>query len=539
MSHCNQGALRGASLLGVLLLASCGSGDDGSDPPAVAQTEQAACASLNGTTYGDGTTVTSAAFYPGATTIGGTAVNGGFCRVEAQSKPTGDSNIGFELWLPAKADWNGKFQGVGSGGSLGSIGYSAMAGPLAVKYAVMANDNGHTSNLALPNGGSEQTWALGHPEKIVDFGYRAQHVSTVRAKEILAAYYGRAQTKSYFVGCSQGGHHALMEASRYPTDYDGIVAGAPAWQWSHLMAAELWNSISRLRDGPNAITTAKSTLLNQAVIAACDRNDGLIDGLIGDPRLCTYDPAVLQCTGAETATCLTASQVNAAKRIYAGTTQSNGVVIFPPYTRGSEPGWSLYASATPGGSGYDFFRYAIFQDPTFDNANFNFDSDYNRSQATTIAGQLVPTVYDATADLAPFKARGGKLIIYHGWADQQITPLSSVDYYNRVVAQQGTTETSQFLRMFMLPGVQHCAGGPGPQNIGGSNGTPPVADAAHDVVIALDRWATTGVAPDTMIATRTATSTLPVRTRPLCPYPKAAVYNGSGSIDDAASFTCQ
>ena len=441
------------------------------------------------------------------------------------------------MWLPTRDTWNGKFQGVGSGSSAGSIGYAAMTQPLSARYATMATDNGHITDATRPNGAAEQTWALGHPEKVVDFAYRAQHVSTQRAKDIVAAYYGRAQTRSYFVGCSQGGHHALMEASRFPEDYDGIVAGAPGWEWMNLMAGELWNSQPSLHDA-TAIVPVKLTLLNNAVIAACDATDGIVDGVVGDPRTCTFNPAVLQCTGADAPNCLTAAQVGAAQQIYAGAKQSNGTVIFPAYPRGSELGWTLYAGTTPGGSGFDFFRFTVFQDTTFNNANFNFDADFNRAKASTIAGQLVPTVFNATADLAQFKARGGKLLIYHGWADQQITPLSSVDYHSRVVALQGTTETNMFLRMFMLPGVNHCAGGPGPQFIGASNGTPAVADADHDVVLALDRWSTQGIAPDALIASRITNGAV-TRTRPVCVYPKAAVYKGTGSTDDAANFVCQ
>ncbi len=530
--------------LGVLLCAAsvtalvAGCGDDGSPaaPVAVARTEAQRCADLNGTSYGDNTTVTTS-YVATDTTIGGVAVAAPLCRVVATAKPTSDSNIGFEVWLPTTDTWNGKFQGVGSGSSAGSIAYSAMVQPLSAKYATMATDNGHISDLTKPNGTAEQTWALGHPEKIIDFAYRAEHVSTERAKDILAAYYGHAQSKSYFVGCSQGGHHALMEASRYPEDYDGIVAGAPGWQWMNLMAGELWNSQPYLRD-QTAIVSAKLAVLNAGVVAACDANDGVVDGVVNDPRTCTFDPAVLQCTGADAANCLTAPQVAAAQRIYAGAKQSDGTVIFPPYTRTSETGWALYTGVAPGGSGFDFFRYTVFQDPTFNNANFNFDTDFNRAKASTIAGQLVPTIFNAGSDLAPFKARGGKLLIYHGWADQQITPNSSVDYYNRVVSLQGASETNTFLRMFMVPGMNHCSGGPGPQAIGGSSGTPPVADAAHDVVLALDKWVTQGTAPDTMIASKITNGTV-TRTRPLCVYPKAAVYKGTGSTDDAANFTCQ
>ena len=535
-----------AAVAGVLLtLAACGGGNDndndngngGSTAPVV-RLESERCAVLAQSALPESSAISAATYNAGSVTVGTTSVNVPFCRVVAASKPTADSNIGFEVWMPPAGSWNGKFQGVGSGSSAGSIGTAAMLVALRVGYAVMATDNGHLTDTSRSNGAAEQTWALGHPEKIVDFAYRAQHVATVAAKELTRRYYDKAPSQSYFVGCSQGGHHALMEASRFPDDYDGIVAGAPAWQWANLMVAELWNSTPHLRD-QTAITAPKMTLLNNAVIQACDALDGVTDGIIDDPRKCTFDPAVLQCTGgADAATCLTSVQVAAANRIYGGTRKSNGQQIFPAYTRGSELGWTgLYTGATPGGSGWDFFRYAVFQDPTFNNAAFNFDTDTDRALNTQLLGQTVASIYNATPNLSAFRARGGKLIMYHGWADQQISPLSSLDYYQQVQAAQGQAGTDSFLKLYMLPGIGHCAGGPGVANIGGSTGSAAAADPEHDVVRALDRWVSQSVAPTTLVGTRIV-SNVANRTRPLCPYPQVAKYKGTGSIDDAASFSC-
>ncbi|MDB6001846.1 MAG: hypothetical protein JWP52_3545 [Rhizobacter sp.] len=520
-----------------LALAGCGGSDDDDLPPRT--TDAAACTDLQTAKYGDNTTVSSATYVTSDLTIGTTVVAAPFCRIQALAKPTADSQIGFEVWLPPLASWNSKYQSIGSGSSAGAISTASMVSPLADGYAVMATDNGHITDATRPNGAAEQTWALGHPEKIIDFAYRAQHVSTVRAKEVVRDFYRKAATKAYFVGCSQGGHHALMEASRYPEDHDAIVAGAPGWEWFNLMTAEVWNSQAFLQDA-TAIVGAKNTLLNTAVIAACDAADGVTDGVINDPRSCTFNPASLQCTGADSPSCLTAVQVTAAQRIYGGAKQPDGTVIFPPYTRGSELGWSpLYSTANAaGGSGFDFFRYTLFQTPAFDNKNFDFAADYNRARAVQINGQSAPSVFNAGSDLSAFRARGGKLIIYHGWADQQITPNSSIDYFNRVTAAQGAANTGSFLRMFMVPGMGHCSGGPGPQFVGGNTGKPPVADAAHDVVRALDKWSTDGTAPETLIASRVTAGAV-TRTRPLCAWPKAAVYKGTGSTDDAANFQCQ
>jgi len=519
-------------------LAGCGGNDDDTvvDPVTLSDTER--CAALVESSTPATTTIVSSTYHPSGTKVGATDVNLPFCRVVGVAKPTSDSNIGFEVWMPPSETWNGKFQGVGSGSSAGSIGTAAMLVALKDGYAAMATDNGHITDTSQPNGAAEQTWALGHPEKVIDFAYRAQHESTVAGKAITQAFYDTAPSKSYFVGCSQGGHHALMEASRYPEDYDGIIAGAPGWQWANLMVGELWNSMPALQD-PTAITQEKASFLNSKVIEACDAIDGVTDGVIDDPRKCTFDPAVLQCPGGTDApNCLTPVQVEAANHIYGGAQKSTGEQIFPPYTRGSEAGWArLYTGATPGGSGWDFFRYSVFQDPSFDNASFNFDTDTDRALNTLIAGESVSSIYNATADLAPFRARGGKLIIYHGWADHQITPLSSLDYYSQVVASQGQEDTDAFLRLFMLPGIGHCSGGPGVANIGGSTGAAAAPDASHDVVRALDQWVTQNVAPTVLIGTR-ITDGVADRTRPLCAYPQVAKYKGSGSIDDAANFVC-
>jgi feruloyl esterase len=527
------------SFSGLLLAAitGCG-GDEVKAPLSSARIESEQCAALLKATLPTATTITSATFTDQETTIGTTKVTVPFCRVVGLATPTSDSTVGFEVWMPPLSTWNGKFQGVGSGSSAGSIATAAMLVALMDGYAAMATDNGHVTDATRPNGAAEQTWALGHPEKMIDFAYRGLHVATVAGKSVTQSFYSKAASKSYFVGCSQGGHHALMEASRYADDYDGIVAGAPAWQWANLMVAELWNSMPALKD-PTAITAPKMTLLNNDVVAACDALDGVTDGVIDDPRKCTYDPAVLQCTGADSATCLTSVQVAAAKQIYGGAKYANGTTIFPPYTRGSEMGWtSLYTGATPGGSGWDFFRYSAFQTPTFNNSTFNFDSDTDRAMNTLVAGEPLSSVYNATANLTPFQTRGGKLIIYHGWADQQISPSSSLDYYQRVVSSVGQPVTDSFLKMFMMPGIGHCSGGPGVAKIGGSTGAAASADADHDVVRALDRWVTQGIAPASLIGTRLESAPITARTRPLCAYPKVAKYKGSGSIDDAANFSC-
>ena len=455
-----------------------------------------------------------------------------FCRVAGVSRPEAGSEIGFEVWLPAPEAWNGRFQGIGSGGSAGAIRYPQLAAAVAAGYAAVATDNGHTSSS-----GFDGSWALGHPERLVDFGYRAQHEATVAGKAVTAAYYGRPADYAYFVGCSQGGHHALMEAQRYPDDYDGIVAGAPANYWIGLMTGELWSGLATTRDPAQDLPRAKLPVLGAAVMAACDALDGLEDGLIDDPRACDFDPAVLLCDGGERPDCLTGGEVAAARAIYAGPTRpGTGERIFPGYALGSEHfespdglgGWARYWSGVekPGGSAIDFMRYSVFRDPDYDLRGFDFDGDWDLANNRPIgADETLGSALNAVdADLTAFKAAGGRLISYHGWADALIPGQYAVDYYGSVTeAMGGPAATTDFYRLFMAPGVAHCRGGPGPDRF--------------DAVAALERWVEEGVAPDRLVASKVVDGAVQ-RTRPLCPYPQVARYQGTGSIDDAASFAC-
>ncbi len=457
-----------------------------------------------------------------------------FCRVAGTSSPEAGSEIRFEVWLPPADAWNGRFQGIGSGGSAGAIRYPQLADAVRNGYAAVATDNGHTSTS-----GFDGSWSLGHPVRLVDFGYRAQHEATVAGKAVTRAYYGRPADHAYFVGCSQGGHHALMEAQRYPDDYDGIVAGAPANYWVGLMTGELWAGLATTRTPGQDLPREKLPLLGAAVLEACDAIDGLEDGLIDDPRACDFDPGVLECDGGDGADCLTAGQVAAARAIYAGPVRpSTGEQIFPGYPPGSEwfeapdgrGGWGRYWAGIerPGGSTADFMRYSVFEDPDHDLTGFDFDDDWvlanNRPLGAGADDTLGSALNAVDPDLSAFKARGGKLISYHGWADALITGYYAVEYYESVMAALGgPAETADFYRLFMAPGVAHCRGGPGPDRF--------------DAVTALERWVEDGVAPDRMVASKVMDGEV-TRTRPLCPYPQVARYTGSGSIDDAANFAC-
>jgi len=520
-----------------LLAAGSGHAADPKTGPQIGQGDAAGCAGLAGQSVATDTVIQSAEYLPQGGMIGATRIAVPFCRVIGVATPTSDSHIGFEVWLPPVASWNGKFQGIGSGGSAGAISVSQMEGALSAGYATMSTDNGHRTDTSQKNGGSEQTWALGHPEKMVDFAYRALHVSTVAAKQVVKNFYGRSSLKAYFVACSQGGHHALMEASRFPADYDGMVAGAPAWHWANQMVNATWNSVAGLKD-PSALTEKSAAILNQAVIKACDRLDGVEDGLISDPRRCQFDPATLLCK-TDAQDCLTQVQIDAANRIYQGAHRSDGTAIFQGFPRGSERDWwRMFAGETPGGSAWHFWRYSVFQDLNFQNVNFDFDRDTDRGLGARHAGMTVAEIYNVKPDLSAYRARGGKLIIYHGWADNQVTPFATLDFYSRIRAREGQAGTDGFLRLFMMPGLGHCQGGPGPGNIGGAS--PALShDPEHDVVAALDQWVLRRKAPGMLIAAHLDQSKTPDLTRPLCAYPREARYTGTGDIRDAKNFTCE
>ncbi len=503
-----------------------------------AHNDAASCASLAGKTIAPGTKVVTAEYNAAGATVEKTKVAVPFCRIVGVAAPTSDSHIGFEVWLPAAATWNGKYQQEGSGGSAGTIGTEAMEVALSAGYATLATDNGHVTDPQAPNGTNEQLWAVGHPEKMVDFAWRALHVSNVAAKSIVEKFYGRKASESYFVGCSTGGRQALMEATRFPADFDGIVAGAPAWHWTNQMVNATWNSEAALAD-PSAITPESVAILNKAVLGQCDKLDGVEDGVISDPRRCDFDPKTIECkAGATGGECLTPAQVNAAQRIYGGAHKSDGTRIFQGYAAGSELNWPrIWAGKQPGGSSWDFWRYSVLQDKSFVNTQFDFDKDTDKVLHAKLLNSTFSDTYNVKPDLSAFEKRGGKLIMFHGWADQQISPYASVDFYNQVVAKIGKEKADTFYRMFLLPGIYHCSGGPGVGNIGDSS--PAVQhDPKHDLVEAIDAWVTKKQAPDVLIGTHLNDAKKVDRTRPLCPYPQEARYLGKGDTNDAASFMC-
>lgn len=434
------------------------------------------------------------------------------CRVVGTIGP---GKIGFALQLPS--DWNGRFLHQGGGGYVGAIPNASAA--LALHYATAATDTGHTGS------GIDASWALNNPQAVVDFGYRAIHVTTTTAKAVIAHYYGSSARRSYFSGCSRGGGQALMEVQRFPDDFDGVVAGAPAYHWTEFMMGFNWNARA-VAAAP--IPAQKLPLVSAAVLKQCDAVDGLVDGLVQDPRRCDFEPAVLRCSGADAADCLTSGQIETLREVWAGPATSTGKRISPGFVPGSEDngGWDAWIT---GGSinpplqfsfQDQFFRYIVFNNAAYNPFTFNFDTDQPKLAAT---GALLNAT---NADIGPFVRQGGKLLIYHGWNDHALSPLKTIQYYQRLQRAMGGGDddgarVGRFARLFMVPGMHHCSGGPGPNTF--------------DTLSAIVAWVEDGKAPSSMTASGGAVAG---RTRPLCPYPEVSRYTGHGSIDDAANFVC-
>ena len=459
-------------------------------------------------------TVTSAEVIAGGTFAPptGPALTGlpAFCRVAATLKPSADSDVRIEVWLP-QSGWNGRLEGTGNGGFAGKISYGALANGLKAGYAVTNTDMG----LSTPPGADASIF-VDHPERWADWGYRATHEMTVAAKQMAQAYYGQPAKRAYFSGCSTGGEQALMEAERFPDDYDGIVGGAAAHNRTGVHVSILWNFVATHKDPAAYIPAAKLPALTQAVLAACDNLDGIKDGLIDDPRRCSFDPASLICRGTDNDSCLTQPQVDAVRRLYAGPTNPRtGRQIYPGLTPGSEFGWNgLGAVPSPQATTpYEpIFRWAF--GPAWDWRTFDFDQ-----ADTAFNRKLAKTVNATSPDLDRFRAQGHKFLMYHGWADWLVAPGESLNYYASVSSRYHK-QTDDFYRLFMVPGMAHCSGGPGPDSF--------------DALGAVVKWTEQGVAPIQLIAIKRNTNL----ERPLCPYPEVARYKGTGSANQADNFAC-
>jgi feruloyl esterase len=457
-----------------------------------------------------------------------------FCQVHGLLKPTATSVIHFEVWLPSSG-WNGKLQVVGNGGLAGTISYPAMATALRSGFATASTDTGHTS-------AEPATW-LQDRERLIDYSSRGLHLTTVQAKAILNAFYTQPAKYSYYTGCSTGGKQGLMEAQRYPADFDGILAGDAANFWTHQMASEVWNGVVTGTPETN-LSKEKLQIVQDAAIAKCDALDGAKDGLVSDPMRCMFDPEVVECRGTDTAQCLTRAQVDAVRNVYLGPLNPRTKKrVYPGFYPGGEMGWApgtvINRTTTSGVSSNDFFALTLFHQPDWAFRTFDFDRDLSRADT-----ELAPVTNATDANLAEFNRLGHKLIYYHGAADPLIPAQNGIDYYESVVkAQKGLDRTQSFFRAFLVPGLYHCSGGPGPIAFG-TSGEPPAneQDADHDIVRALERWVERGTAPSQIVATKYVDGDAKkgvALQRPICPYPQVAMYKGSGDMNDAANFACR
>lgn len=508
----------------------------------------------------DSATVTSAALVAAPATVAGVNVGAAFCRVQGTARPSSDSEIKFEVWLPAADAWNGRFKLNGTGGYAGATPYALLAQDVGDGMVSAGSNMGH-------DGGESAAWALNHPEKVKDWGLRSHYYVATAAKTVANAYYAKPVARSYFEGCSNGGRQAMMMAQRYPELFDGIASGAPSQFYPDLLMWLLYSGkvLTPVQGQPAVLSAAKLALLSQASHAACDAQDGVVDNQITNPRVCAFNPAVLRCTGADADTCLTDAQIAAANAMYAGSRSSAGVQRYSGAQPGSEAVWSP-TFADNGGYGPFIGHYVYSTDtPPFDwRRDINWDEKYDQ-----IKTFLSPVTAAPSPDLTAFKARGGKLIQYHGWADPIVTPQGSPAYYNALVqfeklkglprdqydaavnALSGAQVTADSLalassvqgyhRLFMLPEVGHCGGSTGPGAVGGGFTEPAKAQRTADshVVSALMRWVEQGVAPTTIVATKyAADGTTITRQRPACAYPQIATYRGSGDLNAASSFQC-
>ena len=475
-----------------------------------------ACAALK-TLSLPNATITSAEFVATGAASTGRAGRGGsseplpaHCKVAATLTPSADSQIEMELWLPAEG-WNGKFLAMGNGAWAGNISLDAIAVGLRRGYATASNDTGHT--------GGSASFAVGHPEKLVDFAYRAMHEMAVQSKTIIRAFYGRAPQLSYYQGCSTGGRQGMMEAQRYPEDFDAIIAGAPVYNMVHLNVSQVGLQVEMLKNPERLVPAEKKTMFANAVVAACDERDGVKDGIVNNPRACTFDPAVLACKEGDRADCLTGAQVESARSVWTAVKTKSGELVYPGRSPGFESGWRVPVPGTPLNPLFtDMPRFIGRQDANWDPMTFDLEKDL------ALALKNAGFVEANDANLAKFKARGGKLLLYHGWADPGPAPENTINYYDAVNKKLGGKQ-DDWMRLFLMPGVGHCGGGVGPDQA--------------DFLGALEQWREKGVAPPQINASRPAGrgASTPM-SRPLCPFPQVARYKGSGSSNDAANFSC-
>jgi feruloyl esterase len=520
------------------------------------------CPSLAAVTTAD-STVTSAASVAAGATISGSLVPVAMCRVQGVARPSSDSEIKWEVWLPqTAAEWTGRMKVNGTGGYAGATPYPRLAQDIGDGFVTAGSNMGH-------DGGEAAAWTLGHPEKVKDWGLRAHYSVATAAKTLALAYFGAPVKHSYFEGCSNGGRQAMMMAQNYPELFDGIVAGAPSMWYPDLLMWLLWTGKTLTPSapfGPPSISDAKRAAITQRVLQVCDAKDGLVDGQITNPRVCTFDIDTMGPSGDGT---LTAAEVTVAKRMYGGTHRDwNDLDSEQRYTGakyGSEADWSpLFADNGGYGPFIGHYVYSLLTPPYDWRRDINWDDVYDHAKAV-----LTPVTAAPSPDIRRFTSRGGKLIQMAGWNDSVVPPDGSVDYFfaltqweelrklpSKVVDKriaklkpEEVAETAnefghkvrKYHRLFMLPATGHCGGSTGPNSVGGGMPEPPKAyrDAEHHVVSAVIKWVEQGEAPDKIVATKFDAAGNLTRSRPVCAFPAEAQYKGSGDINDAANFSCR
>jgi feruloyl esterase len=471
-----------------------------------------------------------------------------FCRVIGRIHPEPGSDIRFEVWMPS--DWDGRLKGAGNGGFAGSISYAELAATVRAGEVGVSTDTGHQDPDQL-----DSSWARGHPELIRDYGWRAVHLSTVAAKQFVAKFYGKSPDFSYFESCSNGGRQALMEAARFPADYDGIMAGAPAAVWTDLILAMVWTTQSQLPPGAT-IRSEQAELLQTEVVRQCDALDGQTDGLVSDPPKCKFDPSRLACGVSDLSQCFTPPQLEALRKIQAGPRDVSGrqlAAVYPPSgAEASKPspyfgwgGWIFNTGERPSPHSVfaEGFLKNVVQKPFTDVAGFDFNRDPSRLKAAIGADMDVPP------DMRRFFDRGGKLIIWHGWADPAVTPQITLNFHQAILSKSGP-RAKDAMRLFMVPGVQHCGGGPGPSDIGQSGVPSPNESPERSLTAALRAWVEKGRTPNSVAGRVGPAGFMPGQTpsvafareqkeRLICAYPAMAVLETGVDPDKASSYVCK
>jgi feruloyl esterase len=448
-----------------------------------------------------------------------------FCRVAGSATPTSDSHIGFEVWLPVAANWNGNYIGIGNPGFIGAVSYGGLVREIAKGSVAASTDTGHNDVGATSE--APDAWAVGHPEKITDWGHRAVHETTVAAKALLLAYYGKPAKLSFWSSCHEGGNQALTEAQKYPLDFDGIAAGDPAYYITHLQSASEWFGWISLKDGgvkgAAYIPPAKYAVIHRAVLDQCDMIDGVRDGVLENPLQCHFNPETIRCPGkTDNASCLTGPQAETAKHMYEGPRTADGKSIYPGFDPGSELGWSIMAAGPdPISISTGFFKAVVYGDLNWDYHTFDVERDARKA-----AEEYGAALDSNDPNLKAFKDHGGKLLLYNSWDEAAVLPRASVEYYDSVNATMGGVEkTKDFFRLFMVPGMGMCPG------FGFGN------DGTFDAMDVVQKWRVTGVAPDRIVNSHKTAGAVD-KTHPACAWPQQANYKGSGDPMDAANFTC-